>query len=95
MDVEVVITFSNGENIVVDKNCIIFPIQLVERNGEKHTSKNTPVLLDEYSHHHDGYIPVLTSIFSSNEFFTVDEEDYFRTKVYMTSSIVSLEQREI
>ena len=91
-NVNVIIHFSNGEKVKVDKNSIIFPITLTEFKGEKSCSKNKPVVLDDFFHIHDGFIPELTSVFALNEFFTVNEEDPYKTKVYKTSAIVSLEQ---
>lgn len=92
MDTKVIVHFSNGEKLTLDENSLIFPIVLTEHKGEKFTSKSKPVVLGEYHHTHDGYIPELTTTFALNEFFTVDEEDPYNTKVYKSSGIVSLEQ---
>jgi len=91
---EVIVTFSNGEKIKLDKGSIIFPIKLIESNGKIFCSKANPVVLEEYFHIHDGYIPELTTIFAQNDYFTLDKEDTFETKVYKTSAIVSLEQHD-
>lgn len=92
LDAKVNIHLSNGEKLTVDKNSIIFPITLTEHKDETFCSKSKPIVLDEYFHIHDGYIPELTSVFAKNEFFTINEEDPYKTKVYKTSAIVSLEQ---
>lgn len=95
MKAEVIITFSNGEQITVGEKNIIFPIALVEDKGEKFTSTTKQLVLSEYFHHNHGYIPELTSVFAANEFFTVDTDDTYTATVYKTSSIVSLKQIEI
>lgn len=91
MDI-VEITFSNNEKITVNQDTIIFPIKLVESKNVKHSSKSAPVILGDWHHPHDGFIPQLTSTFAENDFFTVDEEDTYKTTVYKTSAIVSLRQ---
>ena len=91
---KVEITFSNNEKITLDYGSIVFPIKLTEHKGEKFTSKSTPLILNEWHHPHDGFIPELTRVFAENEFFTVEDENTYRTKVYKSSAIVSLRQFE-
>lgn len=92
MDAEVVITFSNGEKITLDKKAIIFPWGVFEEKGEKIFSKNRPLILDDVFHHNYGYVAALMEVFSLNEFFTINDEGPSNTKYYKTSTIVSVEQ---
>ncbi|MEQ6357875.1 hypothetical protein ABNX05_25085 [Lysinibacillus sp. M3] len=93
-EVEVEISFSNGDKITIGKDTLIFPIRLTEHNGERFCSKVAPIVLDDYFHVHDGYIPELTTTFALNDFFTINDEDSYDTKVYKSSSIVSMKQYE-
>ncbi|WP_281659119.1 hypothetical protein [Halobacillus sp. Cin3] len=92
-ELEVIITLSNGDKFTVNKNTVIFPIKLIEDNGEEFSSQAKPVVLEKNLDIHDGYIPVLTSTFAKSEFFYIDGEGYEYT-VYQSSSIVSLKQRK-
>ena len=93
-NIEVIVHFSNGEKINIDNQSIIFPIKLVTDNDKQFCSKTHPLIMDDVFHIHDGFIPELTTLFASNEFFTLDSENSYTQKVYKTSSIVFLEQKE-
>jgi len=94
-DVQVKISFADGNSILLTNESIIFPIQLVKHKEEQFCSKVQPVILGDHYHIHDGYIPLLTTLFALVEYFTVDKENTFETSVYKTSSIVSIKQFEI
>jgi hypothetical protein len=91
---QVTIEFSNGEKINLNKDSIIFPIKLTEHNGEKFSSKPKPIVLEDWFHSHDGFIPELTTTFSLNEFFTIGSDVSYDIKIYKTSAIVSMYQTD-
>lgn len=92
IETKVEITFSNNEKVILDQDTLLFPIKLIELNNEKFTTKATPIEIRNFLHIQDGFIPELTSIFALNEFFTLNTDDPYETKVYKSNSIVSLRQ---
>ncbi|MDM8100943.1 hypothetical protein [Oceanobacillus oncorhynchi] len=91
---EVVITFANDEKLYIKQDAIIFPIRLIEQDGEQFTSESSPVVLEEHLHNEEGLIPALTAAFSRSEFFYLNKDKQDNRIVYKTNSIVSLKQRK-
>lgn len=88
---DIKINFSDGSHVIVNENNLLFPIELVNHSKEYFTSAGVGIQLSDFVHVHHGLVPKLTSIFSTSEFFTIDTDDLLSTKIYKTSSIVSLE----
>ncbi|MCU5330657.1 hypothetical protein [Bacillus wiedmannii] len=80
-----VITFSNDEKLIVHEGDMFIPINLVDYKNEQYTSQREPYKV--WKHTHVGFIPSLTELISSSQFFSTLENENI---VYSSSAVVKI-----
>ncbi|WAI24413.1 MAG: hypothetical protein NRZ51_04560 [Bacillus paranthracis] len=80
-----VITFSNNEELIVYEDDMFIPVNMVNFKDEQSTSQGKPYKV--WQHIHVGFIPSLTEMISSSQFFSkVDNQDV----IYSSSAVVKI-----
>ena len=84
---KIAVSFANDSKLILTSETVLYPIKVAGSLQE-----DSPLVLRDSYSPVNGYIEELTSFFSRNEFFTVDEEGLVDVTIYKTSAVVSFKE---
>lgn len=92
MNAKITLHLADGNTLELNGNSIIQPISLIQPKDEAFTSIGEPIILENHYHSSAAYVPIITEILATNEFFMIlrDNDHHNPEDVYQSCTVVKI-----